>query len=150
MASAGSRQSSKTSSEVVDARSESLFWISCVTKPGVLRGTTNPRTPSGVFAQTTATSAMSPLVIHILAPLSTHWPSSSRAVVRMPEGSLPASGSVSPKHPMAVPCAMGGSHVCFCCSLPYRKIANMTSDPCTETKLRRPLSTASSSMHANP
>ena len=34
-------------------------------------GTRNPRTPSSVRAQTTATSDSEPLVIHILVPLST-------------------------------------------------------------------------------
>src|ERR1700692_4948256 len=37
--------------------------------PGVLVGTTKPRTPSSVTAQTIATSATDPLVIHILRAL---------------------------------------------------------------------------------
>ena len=41
---------------------------------------------SPVWAQTTATSAMDPLVIHILVPLSTHPPSVFRAVVIIPPG----------------------------------------------------------------
>ena len=46
--------------------------------PGVPFSTRNPRIPSSVLAQTTATSAMVPLVIHILAPLSSQ-PSFTRS-----------------------------------------------------------------------
>ena len=45
-------------------------------------------------------------------------PPSRRAVVRIWDGSEPASGSVKPKHPMASPRAMAGSHRCFCSSDP--------------------------------
>lgn len=52
-----------------------------------------------VLAHTTNTPAMSPEVIHCLAPRITH-PSPSRvAVVRIEPGSLPASGSLSAKAP---------------------------------------------------
>ncbi len=68
----------------------------------------------------------------------------------MLDGSLPESGSVSPKQPIASPAAMRGSHCCFCSSLPNFQIGNMASDPCTDTKLRAPLSPASSSRHARP
>jgi hypothetical protein len=76
-----------------------------------------------VVAHTTATSAIEPFVIHILVPLSTQPPRSRRAVVRIPEGSLPESGSVSPKQPIASPAAIAGSQRCFRCSLPWRWIA---------------------------
>ena len=117
-AAAGSLTSVRTSSEVTDARRESLRWMLLATKPGVSVGTTKPRTPSSVTAHTTATSATPPLVIHILVPLSTQSSPSRRARVRMEEGSLPESGSVRPKQPMASPAAMAGSHSCFCSSLP--------------------------------
>ena len=88
-------------------------------KPGVSVGTTNPRMSSSVFAQTTATSAMPPFVIHIFEPFRIQSPPGSRrAEVRIDAGSLPASGSVSPKHPIASPRAMRGSHSSFCSSLP--------------------------------
>jgi hypothetical protein len=53
-------------------------------KPGVSVGTMKPRmdlssSPSPVLAQMIATSAVEPLVIHILAPLITHEPSPARA-----------------------------------------------------------------------
>ena len=65
-------------------------------------------------------------------------------------GSLPASGSVSPKQPIASPVAIRGSHSSFCSSVPHRWSANIASEPCTLTKLRSPESTASSSRQATP
>ena len=99
---------------MTDARIESLCLISGAEKPGESVGTTKPRTPSSVCAHTIATSAIEPLVIHILAPSSTQSACSPapsrRARVRMPPGSEPWSGSVSPKQPMASPAAIRGSH----------------------------------------
>ena len=107
--------------------------------------------PSSVDAHTTAMSATDPLVIHILVPFSTQSdPSRSCAVVIIVDGSLPWSGSVSPKQPIASPAAMRGSHSCFCSSEPYFQIGNMASDPWTETRLRSPESAASSSRQATP
>ena len=76
--------------------------------PGVSVGTTKPRMPSSVCAHTTATSATAPLVIHILVPLSTQSSPSRLALVRIPDGLEPKSGSVSPKQPIASPAAIGG------------------------------------------
>ena len=128
--------------------------ISGAEKPGESVGTTNPRTVSpslaSVRAQTTATSATEPLVIHIFVPSRTQSSPSRRARVRMPAGLDPKSGSVRPKHPIASPAAIRGSHSCFCSSLPNRQIANIASEPWTETSERTPESTASSSAHASP
>lgn len=135
---------------MTDARSDILFLISGAENPGVSVGTTNPRTPSSVRAQTTATSAMEPLVIHILVPLRIQSSPSRLALVRIPPGLDPKSGSVRPKQPMASPAAIRGSHSSFCSSLPLWWIANMASEPWTETRLRMPESTASSSWQANP
>ena len=118
MFSFGMRQSSKISSLVTDARSESFFSMSRVVNPGDSFGTMNPRTPSSVRAHTMARSAMPPFVIHIFEPFRTHSPPSSRAMVRIDDGSLPTSGSVSPKQPIASPAAIFGSHSFFCSSLP--------------------------------
>ena len=86
---------------MTDARSDILCLISGAEKPGVSVGTTKPRMPSSVRAQTTATSAIEPLVIHILRPSSTQSaPSRRLARVRMPAGSEPWSGSVRPKQPI--------------------------------------------------
>jgi hypothetical protein len=141
---------------VIDARSEIFLWMSLAVKPGVSVGTTKPWMGPGppsspsARAHTTATSATPPLVIHILVPLRIQSSPSRRAVVRIEAGSLPLSGSVSPKHPMASPAAILGSHSCFCSSDPKRQMGNIASDPCTETKLRAPLSPASSSWQAMP
>ena len=101
-------------------------------------------------AQTTATSATEPLVIHIFEPLSTQSVPSRRARVRIEAGSEPASGSVSPKQPMASPVAIRGSHASFCSSEPCCQIANIASEPWTETSDRTPASAASSSRQARP
>ncbi|GBC87796.1 hypothetical protein HRbin12_01814 [bacterium HR12] len=61
---------------------------------------------------------MPPFVIHIFVPEMTQSEPSRRAWVRMLAGSLPASGSVRPKHPITSPRAMAGSHRSFCSSLP--------------------------------
>ena len=119
-------------------------------KPGVSVGTTKPRMPSSVCAHTTATPASVPLVIHILPPLSTQSSPSRLARVRIDAGSLPASGSVRPKQPSTSPVAIRGSHSSRCCSVPHRWIAYIASEPCTDTKLRSPESTASSSRQAMP
>ena len=152
-ASAGSRRFSKVSSEVTEARSDILCVILCAANPGVSVGTTKPRMPpcsSPAFAQTTATSAIEPFVIHIFEPFSTQSSPSLRARVRIDAGSEPWSGSVRPKQPMASPAAMRGSHCCLCSSVPKRQIANIARLPCTDTRDRMPESLASSSRHARP
>src|SRR5256885_4424960 len=106
--------------------------------------------PASVRAHTTATSAIVPFVIHIFVPSRIQSEPSRRACVRLDPGSEPASGSVSPKHPIASPSCMGGSQRCFCSSEPQRQIAYIASEPCTETRLRTPASPASSSMHVSP
>ncbi len=88
--------------------------------------------PSSVCAQTTATSAMDPLVIHIFEPDSTQSPPLRRAWVRRLAGSDPPCDSVSPKQPMASPRAMAGSQRWRCASLPYWWMGNMHSALCTE------------------
>src|ERR1700756_3125077 len=118
--------------------------------PAVLVGTRKPRIPSSVPAHTTATSATEPLVIHNLRPLSTQSEPSRRARVFIAAGSDPTSGSVSPKQPSRSPAAMAGSQCCFCSSEPKFQIANIASEPCTETIDRTPESAASSSVQARP
>ena len=151
MLSAGTRTSSSTSSEVTDARSDSFLWISGAVKPGIPRSTRKPRiSPSSVRAQTIAMSAIEPFVIHILAPLRIQSAPSRRACVRIVPGSEPASGSVRPKQPITSPVCIRGSHCSFCSSEPQRQIANIASEPCTETALRMPESPASSSRQVRP
>ena len=112
-------------------------------------GTTKPRTPSSVWAQMMATLATEARPIQRLEPLRTQSASgpepSRRAKVFMLPGSEPAVGSVRPKQPIASPAAICGSHWCFCSSEPCLWMALMAREPCTETKVRRPESPASSS-----
>ena len=135
---------------MIDARNDTLWVIVRAENPGVSVGTTKPAMPSSVLAHTIATSAIDPLVIHILDPFRTQSPPSRRAFVRIPAGFEPKSDSVSPKQPITSPVAIDGSHCWRCSSLPWRYIANIASEPCTETRLRSPLSTASSSWHTSP
>lgn len=106
--------------------------------------------PSSVCAQTTATAATLPLVIHILRPVSTQSVPSRFAYVRIAAGSEPTSGSVRPKQPISSPAAMPGSQRCFCSSEPYFQIAYIAREPWTETSERIPESAASSSRQAVP
>jgi len=66
-----------------------LCFTSVALKPGVPFSTRKPRIPSGVFAQTTATSAIVPLVIHIFEPFRIQPPPSGRAEVAIAPGSDP-------------------------------------------------------------
>ena len=106
-------------SHCTDARIESFGSIGVAVKPGVAVGTRKPRTPSSVRAQMTATSATDARPIQRFEPVSDQPPSGvGVAVVRMPAGSDPASGSVRPKQPSASPVAIAGSQRSFCASLP--------------------------------
>ena len=119
-ASSGSRTSSRLNSEVTEARSDILWVISLALNPGVDVGTANPTMPSSARAHTIATSAIDALVIHIFDPLRIQSDPSRRAVVRIPPGLEPKSGSVRPKQPISSPAAMPGSHCSRCSSLPQR------------------------------
>ena len=72
------------------------------------------------------------------------------AVVSMPFGFEPKSGSVSPKQPITRPAAISGSHFCFCSSEPNAQIGYITSEPCTEQNDRMPESPRSSSWQIRP
>ena len=151
MLSAGTRTSSRTSSEVTEARSDIFLWISGAVKPGIPFSTMKPRiSSSSVRAQTIAMSAIEPFVIHIFAPFRIQSVPSRRAWVRIVPGSEPASGSVRPKQPITSPVCIRGSQCSFCSSEPHCQIANIASEPWTETTLRIPESPASSSRHVRP
>src|ERR1700693_5337301 len=101
MFSIGIRQSSNTSCDVTEARRDILPLCSKDENPLVQRSTRKPRMTPSSLAQTTAMSATDPLVIQALAPFKTYEPPSFFAVVRIPPGLEPKSGSVSPKQPIA-------------------------------------------------
>ena len=78
-------------------------------------------------AHTTNTPACAPLVIHCLAPSMIQSLPSRRAVVRMPPGSLPASGSESANAPASHSAlASFGQTRRFCASLPKRATTSPT------------------------
>src|SRR5262249_21750475 len=111
--------SEKESPLVTDARKDHLPWTSHALKPGVPFSTRKPRTfSSSHLAQTTATSAIEPLVIHIFSPLRPYLCPFFTARVNMPPGLEPNAGSWSPRQPMALPCCRRGSHLFFCSSEP--------------------------------
>ena len=70
------------------------------------------------LAQTTKTSAIGELEIHIFEPDKENPPLTFVAVVFIELGSDPASGSVNPKQPIRSPEAKPGKYFCLCSSLP--------------------------------
>ena len=106
-------------SPVTEARRLNLPLIFGALSPVMPFSTIKPRiTSSSVFAQTTKTSAIGELVIHILAPLSTPAAGATFARVVIPAGSEPRSGSVRPKQPTHSPEASFGKYFCRCASVP--------------------------------
>ena len=69
-------------------------------------------------------------MIQFFEPLITHSSPSRRAVVRIPPGSEPASGSLSAKAPVHSPEAHLGRKRCFCSPLPNSLIGSVPSS-CT-------------------
>ena len=89
-------------------------------RPFIPFSRTKPRiTPSSVFAQTTNTSAIGELVIHIFEPLEDVAAGGLlRARVCIEPGSEPWLGSVSPKQPTHSPVASFGRYFWRCASVP--------------------------------
>jgi len=87
-----------------------------------------PSSPRPVMASTVTSEVMAvpELVMKDLLPSTTHsaffpWPSSSRAVVRMPPGmSDPPPGSVRPNAASRSPVHSSGSHRRRCSAVPNR------------------------------
>ena len=99
----GTKQRSSVRGTVLEARSPILSSALPGFIPGFPRSTRKqeiPRVPAPpVRAQTTNTPAWAPEVIHCFCPSSRYPPSTLVAVVLMPPGSLPASGSLRAKAP---------------------------------------------------
>ena len=77
-------------SEVIDALKLIFPWMSDEEKPSIPFSKRKPlTTSSSSFAQTTATSAIDPFVIHILEPLIIQSSPSLTALVVIPLGSEP-------------------------------------------------------------
>ena len=115
-------------------------------------GRRNPRMPSSVCAQMTATSAIEASPIQRLAPVSTQSVRRRRGRRRSScsPGRCRRWARSARSSRSARPSAIPGSHRCFCSSEPNLWIALIASEPCTETKVRRPESPASSSIAARP
>ena len=73
---------------------------------------------AGRVTATTLVISEPELVMNCLAPLTTHSPSTSSALVFVAPASEPAPGSVRPKPASVWPATRSGSQVCFCSSLP--------------------------------
>ena len=89
------------------------------------------------------------LVMNCLAPLTTHSPPSSFAVVRTLPASEPASGSVRPKAASRLPPQSCGSHSERCSSVPQRWIGIVPSEVCAAIVMQTDESTRASSSTAS-
>ena len=151
-ASAGSRTSSSTSSLVTDARSDSLLLdLAGAEARGVGGHDEAADRLRRSRAQTTATSAIEPLVIHILRAVE-------HPVVAVAPGAGAHRGGVGAEVGLGQPEAadrLAGRHprAATAASAPRSRsfqIAYIASEPCTETSERTPESAASSSRQARP
>ena len=107
---------------MIDARKDSFPLIFGALNPFIPFSRIKPFIASSCsfdFAQTTNTSAIGELDIHIFEPDNEYPPSTFIAVVFIELGSEPASGSVKPKHPINSPEANLGKYFNLCSSDPY-------------------------------
>ena len=133
---AGTRTSSKNSSAVSCALMPTLSRLRPRSKPGMPRSTASSEKPcaplSGSVRATTSTrSALMPLVMNVLDPLSTQSEPSRRAVVRSPCRSEPAPGSLMAMAVIISPVTNGGSQRCFCSSVVRRSRYGATTSLCS-------------------
>ena len=149
---AGSRTSSRTSSEVTDARSDSLRGCPSRRSPASSVGRRSRGCRRRSAPTRSATSAMPPFVIHIFEPFRTQ---SSPLVLRARPHRRRVAAAVGLGQAEAAdrprPAAMRGSHSCFCSSravLPDREHRERALH--ARRTLRNPESPASSSMQASP
>ena len=121
--SSGTRHSTNVRPWVSEACQPILRYGGCTSKPGVPAGTTIVEISPGPVSAVTVTSdviGVPEFVMNDFSPSITHCPavSSSRALVRVPPASLPASGSVSPKPPSVRPAHRSGSQRSCCSGVP--------------------------------
>ena len=115
----GTRTLAIESSEVIEALKLNFPWRSLDVNPSIPFSKRNPlTTPSSSRAQTSATSAKEPFVIHILFPFITQSSPSLVQVVIIPPGLDPKLDSVNPKQPNRFPEPSPGNHFSFCSSDP--------------------------------
>ena len=97
-----------------------------------------PRCPfsGSVWAKISASLAWLAIEMNILDPLITQPPSVFLARDFWLAASEPVSGSVRPKQPSHSPEHSLGRYLCFCSSVPQRRIPVQTSEVWTETTVR--------------
>ena len=83
-----------------------------------ISGRPSSRVPVRAVTVTTLVISEPELVMNCLAPLTTHSPPTSSALVRVAPASEPAPGSVRPKPASVCAATRSGSHCCFCSSVP--------------------------------
>lgn len=69
---------------------------------------------------------------------------------RMQSSGRAHTSATSAMRPLVITATRRGSRSRFCSSEPYVRVGNMTSEPCTDAKLRAPLSPALGSVQARP
>src|SRR6266446_4863982 len=130
--SSGQNTLSITTSPVIEVRRPTLPWILGADRPFTDFSRMKPRiSPASSLAQTTKTSAIGELEIHVLVPVRVYPPFAFFARVCIEPGSEPWLGSVRPKQPIHSPFASFGRYFLRCASVPNRKIGSMTSEDCT-------------------
>ena len=143
---------------VFDARSPILSSGLPATRPGVPAGIDEApdpprararRPPRSVRTIARMTSAVPPLLIHALAPFSTHPSPLRTARARSPAASEPASASESAKAPSSSPRAIGLSQRSCCAALPCRSSICVGSELCTATDTAMDASAAAISSTAS-
>src|SRR4051812_42993344 len=115
----------------MDARRPTLPWIFGALRPFMPLSRMKPRMSLSSFAQTTNTSAIGELEIHVLEPVRLYPPETRFARVCIEPGSEPWLGSVSPKQPIHSPVASFGRYLLRCASVPNSWIGTITSEDCT-------------------
>src|SRR6185369_1927583 len=120
----GTKQSSKTTLAVSEARKPSLFSFFDGEKPFMPFSKMNAEIPllrcaRSVTAIATQVSACIACVMKFFEPLTVQPPSVRTAVDFVPDASEPALGSVNPQAPSRSPEARGTRNFCFCSSDPY-------------------------------
>ena len=138
-----------------DAAQPTLEYFSETVRPGVPAGTTiaeislrPSRSPVTAVTVMRSVIAVPELVMKLFAPLITHSPPSSRAVVRVAPASEPPAGSVSPNAPSAFPVASRGSQRAFCSGVPNRSIGMAPSETAASRVIATEESTRASSSNA--
>ena len=130
-----------------------LFSILVAVKPGVSLPTTKPFTwlSATSRAHTTVRSAKVALPIQRLAPLSTQWSPSRRAVVCRPAAtSEPPVGSVSANAPIFSKPAIAGSQRSCCSGEPQVSMLPIASPACTPKKVAMDASACPISIASQP